>query len=70
MGDIFRRDISLNEFLNFYVLNCTREKFIQNVCVFLVLRNLEAALWRRSSKQVFLKISQYSQENNCVGVSF
>ena len=25
---------------------------------------------RRSIKKVFLKISQYSQKNNCVGVSF
>ena len=25
---------------------------------------------RRSGKKLFFKISQYSQENNCVGVSF
>ena len=30
----------------------------------------KAAVWSRSSKQAFLKILQYSQENNCVGVSF
>ena len=28
------------------------------------------AVRRYSSKQMFLKISQYSQENTCVGVSF
>ena len=31
---------------------------------------LEAAFRRCSSKYVFLKISQYSQENTCIGVSF
>ena len=30
----------------------------------------KAAVRRCSSEKVFLKISQYSQENNCVGVSF
>ena len=30
----------------------------------------EAAVSRCSSKEVLLKISQYSQENTCVGVSF
>ena len=30
----------------------------------------EAAGRKCSSKLVFLKISQYSQKNNCVGVSF
>ena len=30
----------------------------------------EAAARRSCSKMVFLKISQYSQENTCVGVSF
>ena len=30
----------------------------------------EAVVGRFSSKQVFLKMSQYSQENFCVGVSF
>ena len=30
----------------------------------------EAAVGRCSSKKVFLKISQYSQKNTCVGVSF
>ena len=37
-----------------------------------VLKNLkfpEAVVWRYSSKYVF-KISQISQENTCVGVSF
>ena len=29
---------------------------------------LEAAVLRCSSKSVFLKVSQYSQENKCVGV--
>ena len=32
--------------------------------------NIEAVVWRCSSKLVFLKISQISQENTCVGVSF
>ena len=32
--------------------------------------NIEVVLCRCSSKQVFLKISQISQENKCVGVSF
>ena len=31
---------------------------------------LEAAVRRRSSKQVFLKISKYLQQNICVGVFF
>ena len=30
----------------------------------------EATVRRFSSKKVFLNISQYSQENTCVGVSF
>ena len=30
----------------------------------------EEVSWRCSVKKVFLKISQYSQENTCVGVSF
>ena len=30
----------------------------------------ETAIPRRSSKKVFKEISQYSQENVCVGVSF
>ena len=30
----------------------------------------KAAVRRCSSEKVFLKISQYSQENTCVGVSF
>ena len=30
----------------------------------------EAAVYRGSSRQVFLKISQYLQENTCVGASF
>ena len=34
------------------------------------IRSTEAAVRRCSSKQVFLKISQYSQENTCVGISF
>ena len=33
-------------------------------------RNEESAVRRTSSKQVRLKISQYSQENSYVGVSF
>ena len=33
-------------------------------------QELEAAVCRCYSKQVFLKISQYSQKNICVGVSF
>ena len=32
--------------------------------------NIEAFVRKCSSKQVFLKISQLSQENICVGVSF
>ena len=32
--------------------------------------NMEALICRYSSKQVFLKISQISQENTCVGVCF
>ena len=32
--------------------------------------NMEAFVRRCSSKYVFLKISQISQENTCVGVSF
>ena len=35
-----------------------------------VLEFREAVVRRCFSKQVFLKISQYSQENTCVGVSF
>ena len=31
---------------------------------------IETAVRRYSLKQMFLKISQYSQENTCVGVSF
>ena len=34
------------------------------------LRHSEAAVHRCSSKLVFLKISQYSQENTCVGTAF
>ena len=30
----------------------------------------EAAVYRCFWKKVFLKIGQYSQENNCVGISF
>ena len=30
----------------------------------------KVAVGRRSSKEMFLKISQYSQENTCVGVFF
>ena len=30
----------------------------------------KAAVRRCSTKEVFLKISQYSQESTCVGVSF
>ena len=30
----------------------------------------EAAVFRCFSKQAFLKVTQYSQENTCVGVSF
>ena len=32
--------------------------------------NMETVVRRCSSKQVFLKISEISQENTCVGVSF
>ena len=32
--------------------------------------NMETVVRRCSSKQVFLKISQISQENTCVGFSF
>ena len=32
--------------------------------------NMETVVCRCFSKQVFLKSSQISQENNCVGVSF
>ena len=35
-----------------------------------VLEFAEAVVCRWFSKNVFLKISQYSQKNNCVGVSF
>ena len=35
-----------------------------------MIRGTESAVRRCSSKQVFLKILQYSQENTCVGVSF
>lgn len=37
-GDVARRRISFTEFLNFQVFNCTREKFVQNVCVFFIFR--------------------------------
>ena len=32
--------------------------------------NIEALVHRCSSKQMFFKISQISQENDCVGISF
>ena len=35
-----------------------------------ILQTAEAAVCRHSSKQVFLNILQYLQENTCVGVSF
>ena len=35
-----------------------------------MIRSTESAVRRSSSKQVFLKILQYSQESTCVGVSF
>ena len=43
---------------------------LSNILGILLIRGTEAAVRRCSSKQVFLKISQYSQENTCVGVSF
>ena len=42
----------------------------QNVPNVLARLNLEAAVCRCSSKLVFLKISQISQKNTCVGASF
>ena len=35
-----------------------------------MIRSTDAAVRRCSSKQVFLKILQYSQEGICVGISF
>ena len=37
---------------------------------YLSLKNPETALRRCSTKQVYLKISQNSQENTCAGVTF
>ena len=56
----------------------TYDEFMQDICLnallFVLLLSLtmldwtEAAVGRCSSKMVFLKILQYSQENTCVGV--
>ena len=66
-----------------FELHALYQKWLMNLCrtfawmyfflVFLSLTMLdwtEAAVGRCSSKQVFLKTSQYSQENTCVRVSF
>ena len=44
--------------------------FDENNVAKLVGDNEEEAIRRCSSKQVFLNISQFSQENTCVGDSF
>ena len=51
-----------------------RKPFLQNTCFlsfyFWFILASEAAVGRCSSKWLFLKISQYSQENTCVETSF
>ena len=39
------------------------------LCYFFMQENVQTAIHRSFSKQVFLKISQYSQENTCFGVT-
>ena len=39
-------------------------------CAVAVLKKTEVAFRRCSSKYVLLNISQYSEENNCVGIYF
>ena len=62
-----------------FVLFCfvlfLRKRLLQFLCYLFMYENVqgklsEAAVHRCSSKLVFLKISQYLQENSCVGVSF
>ena len=60
----------------FYSFSGKFQKFIEKVYLCYEKRtlsrgfSLETGVHRCSSKQVLLKISRYSQENTCVGVSF
>ena len=57
-------------FLNHKSENEIFSQYVNYIICSLDLRNKEAAIRRCTSEQVFLKISQRSQENTCAGVSF
>ena len=54
-------------FFNRFCLNLNRKK---RVVIRAMRMNLKKQLFANSSKQVFLKLLQTSQENTCVGISF
>ena len=56
----------------FYVMFQIKKKLadVQYLIRNFMIRSTEAAIHRCSSKQVFLRILQYSQESTCVGISF
>ena len=54
-------------FFNRFCLNLNRKK---RVVIRAMRMNLKKQLFANSSKQVFLKLLQNSQENTCVGISF
>ena len=53
-----------------YFVNEAFVQCINRIICSLDFRNTEAAVHKRSPEQVFLNIFQYSQENNCVRLSF
>ena len=56
----------------FYVMFLIKKRLadVQYLIRNFMIRSTEAAIHRCSSKQVFLRILQYSQESTCVGISF
>ena len=56
----------------FYVMFLIKKRLadVQYLIRNFMIRSTEAAIHRCSSKQVFLRILQYSQERTCVGISF
>ena len=66
---IFNNLIVHNLLINY--LNLVKESIQKQLLIGVLLAVLsEAAIGRCFAKKVFLKISQHSEENSCVGVSF
>ena len=64
---VSRRRIGFPECLNFLVFNSVTEKFVQNVCVFFIIRNYFIPLANKISEKIFLvRCNGFTVSRNCL----